>query len=890
MASPDPKRRWTESNPPTIPSRPPLKKRFTSNINISTTIATSSSSSTSPSSGSPLVGPPSASSSSNPTILSPPVKRPSSRPLLKHPEKILVKSLSKNGWLKRMQEAKLDYRKLESEQVALESDYIHIEASKGLIRVQLNMIQQDLILVAKSKGIVDITMQSDIHKETGKAEREWISRTHSMAKELQIAILDQVKSWTKGAQTLEKQWQQGLEPSQKHTLLSDWLLAEMEDLRASYQQEQAYLRALKQDNQFLSQQYDDKTKDAQSCSDQLQRTMLELDDCTTMLMQAEKRHDRSKSQVVASLANGGLGGLTVDALDETPLATPTITAETTFVGPMTPAVTSSAPVTARGYSGSDVVPGSIVDQTLKSQLSEHQLIIDTRNKEISQLKQERQSLVTELDRLELQFGAHLPEERLINTDHYKNLQTSYEYYRNRAHHQDQMRTSLERTLDDLDRARKRWMEELKAEKLVQSTTMETEMKRLENDLARIRTQKDQFKAQYDDQVAKELGLKEANQQVIQSAENEKEYITSLEYRLQDLKSDTTVAGPLAQDLASFNEFRTSTQRTKYILERLDEMTKRQWNRMESQQLVASMKERIHLMQSQLEGWKSHGDQEQQDQVKVLMADLADYSTESRKLSLMIDLFERTESQLLNEIDRMASIYGRLEEQRSKKVFEEDYKPEHRLKLVAEKSKFAQTFPSLIAAKEKQLANVISLRLTSDKQKDLIVQHKEREKSLELQLSGKDNDNWRMVQSVEDDKSMVETLTQQLEESKNTLERLDSHVLELQQGLKEKTRALEEEKHLQVGVEEDYDKMKRKWDMISHGDQPLEQLQLAEECEELRSLLKCGTCRTRFRSHLLTRCMHTFCKKCIDARLETRQRRCPICSESFGASDVRQFYL
>jgi hypothetical protein len=39
----------------------------------------------------------------------------------------------------------------------------------------------------------------------------------------------------------------------------------------------------------------------------------------------------------------------------------------------------------------------------------------------------------------------------------------------------------------------------------------------------------------------------------------------------------------------------------------------------------------------------------------------------------------------------------------------------------------------MAAKEKQLANVTSLRLTSDKQKDLIAQQKEREKSLELQL-------------------------------------------------------------------------------------------------------------------------------------------------------------
>jgi hypothetical protein len=47
MASPDHKRRWAESNPgaTAIPSRPPLKKRFTSNINIS--VASSSSSSAS---------------------------------------------------------------------------------------------------------------------------------------------------------------------------------------------------------------------------------------------------------------------------------------------------------------------------------------------------------------------------------------------------------------------------------------------------------------------------------------------------------------------------------------------------------------------------------------------------------------------------------------------------------------------------------------------------------------------------------------------------------------------------------------------------------------------------------------------------------------------------
>jgi E3 ubiquitin-protein ligase BRE1 len=56
--------------------------------------------------------------------------------------------------------------------------------------------------------------------------------------------------------------------------------------------------------------------------------------------------------------------------------------------------------------------------------------------------------------------------------------------------------------------------------------------------------------------------------------------------------------------------------------------------------------------------------------------------------------------------------------------------------------------------------------------------------------------------------------------------------ELQKMVKEKSKLLDEEKHLQDQIEEGYEKMKKKWDKISQGDNPAEQ-QLVEECEELR---------------------------------------------------------
>lgn len=58
----------------------------------------------------------------------------------------------------------------------------------------------------------------------------------------------------------------------------------------------------------------------------------------------------------------------------------------------------------------------------------------------------------------------------------------------------------------------------------------------------------------------------------------------------------------------------------------------------------------------------------------------------------------------------------------------------------------------------------------------------------------------------------------------------------------------------------------------------------------QKLLKCGTCRIRFKSVVITRCYHVFCKECIDIRIETRQRKCPTCGLGFGATDVQQIYL
>ncbi|KAF5351869.1 hypothetical protein D9756_007572 [Leucocoprinus leucothites] len=63
-----------------------------------------------------------------------------------------------------------------------------------------------------------------------------------------------------------------------------------------------------------------------------------------------------------------------------------------------------------------------------------------------------------------------------------------------------------------------------------------------------------------------------------------------------------------------------------------------------------------------------------------------------------------------------------------------------------------------------------------------------------------------------------------------------------------------------------------------------------DVENLKSILKCSTCRINFRSTVITKCMHTFCKDCVEKRIQTRQRKCPACNIAFAQSEVQQIWF
>ncbi|KAI0520643.1 hypothetical protein KFK09_008121 [Dendrobium nobile] len=75
---------------------------------------------------------------------------------------------------------------------------------------------------------------------------------------------------------------------------------------------------------------------------------------------------------------------------------------------------------------------------------------------------------------------------------------------------------------------------------------------------------------------------------------------------------------------------------------------------------------------------------------------------------------------------------------------------------------------------------------------------------------------------------------------------------------------------------------------TEGSVVLEELQ--QEKNEYRGILKCYICHERQKEVVITKCYHLFCSQCIRRVAESRHRKCPICSASFGRNDIKSVYL
>lgn len=63
-----------------------------------------------------------------------------------------------------------------------------------------------------------------------------------------------------------------------------------------------------------------------------------------------------------------------------------------------------------------------------------------------------------------------------------------------------------------------------------------------------------------------------------------------------------------------------------------------------------------------------------------------------------------------------------------------------------------------------------------------------------------------------------------------------------------------------------------------------------ELRRLRDLLICKVCNVNEKTVVLSSCFHTFCEDCVQQKLKSRDRNCPVCMVKINKYDVQKLYL
>lgn len=385
-------------------------------------------------------------------------------------------------------------------------------------------------------------------------QKEWSNNNQLAVKQLCVQAFTRLQQWGTQADLIESKFRKENDMLAKQVLVSDWLKSEIQDLTVSYKRAQQVLTELQKGFDSLMEQTNLVKSSVKMANNELDHLKEKLEECVHDLSLACKRQDRSQSKLVAALSFGGLGDMPDPNKEE---SSGGVTAEKPAKQETKSEAehSSSNNTTTTTYNNNNNETGSLTEQVIKTQLEEHKLILTTREKEIEDLKRDRQLLLRDEERLLSLFT--MGEDRLLETEYIKALQLSIEHYRDRCHHLEQKRVEIEREMDKVSALRQQLIEQAKGEKLSQGNALEGEMKRLEADLNRIRGQRDSLQSLVEEQKLKDARDKEAQDKIISFANQGKTRIASLETRIARLKTDQEMAGPFAKEANTFKSLQES---------------------------------------------------------------------------------------------------------------------------------------------------------------------------------------------------------------------------------------------------------------------------------------------------------------------------------------------
>ncbi|KAJ3108242.1 E3 ubiquitin-protein ligase bre1 [Phlyctochytrium planicorne] len=516
---------------------------------------------------------------------------------------------------------------------------------------------------------------------------------------------------------------------------------------------------------------------------------------------------------------------------------------------------------------------------------------DSRLKEIEELKAEKLDLMQKMDALRIQLSQGsqvLSDERVRESALYQNLEAEFHYHKSENAC---LKGRIDKVLEDYESLvseRRKFVEQCEADEAGRRKALEAEIKRLENDLTRIRGLRDTLQHNMELRNAKDGVELAQNQEIKVIANSRKDRIAFLEGKLDRLKLRVASEMPDIFWLEFFSEnpdgnpFEELRKELKIAQEKARDLEDQVLASKQAldgslsiEELLVSenrLKEEVHSLKSKLHACESGAHAELEEKIK--------------ELHLKIEYHKKTESRLLVEIETIGKAWAELEGEKTKKAVVTADRDEQLMRLTAEKAKVE--YKCQMLAKQSSTANNlnIALKRQSEKQLEQIRKLEDREKSLMQQLQTLEKDFSAKTIASDLHRRRVAELTQQKTEMMDKLEKMSLKYQEIEKLLREKNKALVDEGDVRRRLAEQNESLKRKLEIQVKNESGSE---LQKENEAMKIMLKCPSCQINFWDHCLVRCKHVFCQKCIEDQVNARSRKCPTCYQPFSANDAIKLY-
>lgn len=631
---------------------------------------------------------------------------------------------------------------------------------------------------------------------------------------------------------------------------------------------------------------------------QLARTTSELQEITEALRTAERRVDRLQSRTVLLSERPSIKA---EEEAEKAKVEAAEAEERAAVKRRQEAEASTSEASASGQP-----TNGHTSQATQEQLDHLNQLSQVRLEEADQLRAEVVGLRQECERLQLDLH-RIPEDRTRETGLYRDLHGHFTHAQQELEKFKATFEAVEAENNDLRERRVEFEANAQAEAFSVADNLREQLKGRDADVARLRAQRDDLNAEVADKRQKEsikLAQVDEMKQLVASKDLRLEALRSEVRRLQMTlaaqKGDSAMVESLKSEGAGEAdvELIASLQERLKIAESLasdlqSQATARGESATEAELLakVASLQKDLDSLNAILQGASSAEEvssrlKQQQDQIGQLQGELtaANESTNA----------------LCEEVEKLSKAYSDMNQQASSKVMDLSKMEEKVLRLTTEKAKADNKYFAAMRSKDALDNDRRTALRTVERQVKAIERYAEAEQQFTTQLTAHEREVTSLRKMISGYTSRIAELERDLKTSRMKEAEAQQHRAHAEEKAQVSIAEVEAEKAKRIRIEERFQKMERDLEKAKK--------QLAasasnkasasgssstmgdSEVDFLQALLRCSSCKDRYREKIITKCLHTFCGPCIDARIQTRQRKCPHCASSFATSDVQPLYL